>query len=254
MIRRALATILLSAWAFSAHAAATIDVKGAIQVQAASGVTSFAYTGLTTTAASQTNGGILVFTEFYADPGTVTCVWDSAGANQTMTQIASVNSGPTYTNSYSRAFALLAPTSYGAKTISCSWTNTTFIGINAVSFTSINQTSVAAAFVASTAAPSAVTTSSITVNGAAADILMAFHSAGGSSPTLSAVNNTSWYIDNSLGREGSGASYTTGVTSAALTATWSFAYDIAVIGVDVVAYGGGGGGGRPPTMTLMGVD
>ena len=252
MIRRALATLLLSAWAFSAQAAAAIDALGTLQAQAASGVTSFSYTGLTSTSASLTQGGILVFAEFYADPGVVTCVWDAAGANQTMTQIAAVTSGPTNVNAYAKAFALIGPTSSGNKTISCSWTNGTFIGINAVSFSGINQTSVAAAFVATTAAPAAVTTSSVTVSGATADLLFSAHSAGSSSPNCNSVSNTQWFINNSTPRTSWCANYTSGVTSAALSATWSGSQDIAVIGVDVVAYTGGGG--RPPTMTLMGVD
>lgn len=79
-------------------------------------------------------------------PPAAACVWDVGGTNQSMTAITGTNTGINGgISAASVLFGLLAPTS-GAKTLTCTWTGSNAVGIFAVSFTGVNQGSLAAAF------------------------------------------------------------------------------------------------------------
>src|SRR3954462_12004324 len=76
-------------------------------------------------------------------PGTVTAVWDSVGANQSMTLIRSWDSGTGY---YFYLFGLIAPAVLSGSAASVSWTsNSSFIAFGSC-WNGVKQTSVAAAF------------------------------------------------------------------------------------------------------------
>ena len=105
-------------------------------------------------------------------PAALACNWDSAGSNQAMTAISGTNSGTNGgVTGATEIFGLLAPTS-GNKNLKCTWTST---GTNeahavAISFTGVNQGSIASAFPngtfvsfsAPTAGPLSVTITSAT--------------------------------------------------------------------------------------------
>ena len=101
--------------------AVVIDAIGTEVLQATS-VMTFNYTGLTSTSAlTGGSGAILVLLNIQGnaiDP--VTCVYDPAGVNQSMTQLGKV-SGTVDTCCY--LFGLIAPGSYGNKTIVPTWSS-----------------------------------------------------------------------------------------------------------------------------------
>lgn len=79
-------------------------------------------------------------------PTGLSCHWDPTGTNQALTELTGANTG---TNggitAASTIYVLLAPTS-GTKNLTCTWTGSGEAHISAVSFTGVNQGSVAAAF------------------------------------------------------------------------------------------------------------
>ena len=108
-------------------AKATSDTLGT-----GTGITSF--TKLTV--GSGANRALVVILAWDVDPGTVTVKWDSAGTNQTVTQISKFAGSAGYVGIY----GLVAPTS-GAKNLSCTWVNSvTDAYVSALSFTGANQT------------------------------------------------------------------------------------------------------------------
>lgn len=98
------------------------------------------------------------------------CVYDVAGANQTMTAVSGTNTGISAAITAAMVFyGLVNPTSGASKTVTCSWTASSTVGVVAISFTGTNQSSVAAAFPngnfnspGSAASPAAVTITSAT--------------------------------------------------------------------------------------------
>jgi hypothetical protein len=213
-----------------------LDAAGSVGFSATN-VASASYTGITV--GSGANRALLFAINL--GPTTtvtgITATWDSAGANQSMTQVATVNTGSGGTYLY--IFGLLAPVS-GNKTLSVSWTGSAFYDAAAISFTGVNQASTAAAFVNSnsatalTTSPVGVTITSATGNISIATILGS-HSTGAG---LSAPSGTAVYTDNTnQGTITSAAmQYKAGATSNTLS--WTAAsgtMNFAALGIDIVA-------------------
>lgn len=100
------------------------------------------------TVGAGTNRALVAFVWFgmTTTPAGLACNWDPTGTNQALTELTGANSG---TNSgltgASTLFVVLAPTS-GTKNLTCTWTGSGEGHISAVSFTGVNQGSIAAAF------------------------------------------------------------------------------------------------------------
>jgi len=78
----------------------------------------------------------------------ISCVWDSGGTNQSMTQVANATATNIISGSeffLSAIFGLVAPTS-GNKTLTCSWTNPAIVYVDAISFNNVLQTGGAITF------------------------------------------------------------------------------------------------------------
>jgi hypothetical protein len=106
-------------------------------------VTSLTDTSMTV--GSLSNGVLVVFLEFNPTVSIsgVTVNWDSTGTNQSMTQIGTVAASDATSNVF--IFGLIAPTA-GNKTLSVSWTGSSYyVGIEA-SYSGAKQTSIATTF------------------------------------------------------------------------------------------------------------
>lgn len=109
--------------------------------------TSVSTSGLTMGA----GGGGAIVVGYWIDsanstPAALACAWDPGGTNQAFTAITGTNTGVNGgISGASVLFGLLAPTA-GNKTLTCSWTGSSTAAIVAVSFTGVNQGSIAAAF------------------------------------------------------------------------------------------------------------
>ena len=101
-----------------------------------SSLATYAYTGLTTTAAAN---AIIVFLAVDNNVSSgFTVKWDTAGANQTMTLIGQIVDS---TYSTINIYGLISPTTFGNKTITCSWTTADVFKVFAASFTGADTSS-----------------------------------------------------------------------------------------------------------------
>lgn len=209
-------------------------------VKEAGGVTTLTVSNLTV--GSGSNRALLAMASFEqsAVPAGLTAVWDSGGTNQSMTPVPNTNTGTNGGLSSSAVFfGLLAPTS-GNKSLVISWTGALGAHAVAMSFTGVNQTSVAVAFPngaftannTSTASPiSKVITSAI-------GNIVAAYAIEQSSP-WGAINGTTIASSAAGPNDAVAANYNTG----AATVTPSFAFTgpgvWAIIATDILAAGGG---------------
>lgn len=172
-------------------------------------------------------------------PSGLTVVWDSGGTNQSCTLISStsVANGPLAGSS--ALYGLVAPTS-GNKTLTISWTGNSEMHACAISFTGVDQTSVAVAFphgnthsVVAGASPTTVTITSATGN-----MVVACHSQNlGSWGTISGTTLAS---DGVTGPNLSvAANYAAGASTVTLTAAFSGTGANISAGCDILASGGG---------------
>lgn len=217
--------------------AVAFDAKTASWKQANPAAATLTITNLTIGAGS--NRGLLcgVFFENGAIPAGITANWDSAGTPQAMTQITNAVISADGTNSCTGAmYGLLAPTS-GNKNLQVSWTGNNVAYAFAISFTGVDQTSVAVAFPhgnsahTSSTSPATVTITSATGNQVVAMFANGFSAWGASSGTSIATDVTG-------PNQGVAANYNNGAAS--VTATYAFTgtglWD--AIGCDVLAAGG----------------
>lgn len=175
-------------------------------------------------------------------PTSVTAVWDSGGTNQSMTQIGTGTSTTTSTMQYIFLFGLLAPTS-GNKTLAFSWTNAASNGgyASAISFTGVNQTSVAAAFINFNTNNLSANPSTITITTTSGNATVEF--GGDFSGAPSATNQTLWYEDTAGGPNGWAAyALSVGASTAYSTTTGTPTFGVET-GCDIVAFVAGGGPG-----------
>jgi hypothetical protein len=146
--------------------------------------TSMAYTGITV--GSGTNRALVFAIYFDANVSSVSAVWDSVGANQTMELIGSKKENTW--NRYLYLFGLVAPAS-GNKTLSVSWTTTSTARGGAASFTGVNQSGGTASFADFTGADGSSATPAVSIPSASTDLAIAAH--GSSDGAASARSHTS---------------------------------------------------------------
>lgn len=204
----------------------TFDAKtAAVSPATAGNVTSLTVSNMTV--GSGSNRGLVVHIQFgsiAAYPVATTCTWDSGGTNQLMTIIpgttTALNGGIT---SSSAAFGLLAPTS-GNKSLVCTgWVTPSEVHITAVSFTGVNQTSVATAFPNGTSTVAITATASpisMTITSATGHMVTASY--GENCNNITAVTGTTIAIDNSTGPNiVAASSYQTGAATVTMQGTFS---------------------------------
>lgn len=198
---------------------------------------------------------------FVMDSGATTpaglgCVFDAAGANQTMTAVTGTNTGTSGAISAAAVwFGLVAPAVSASKTITCSWTGSNTVGLMAVAFTGVDQTSAAVAFPHGNfaspgfaASPARVTITSATGNmtvGLQAQNCVAF-TGGGSSGTLLTPE-----LD--MTNVGFVTNYANGAATVNMDATFSGTCTWMANGTDILAAGGGGGATSSSNLSLMGI-
>ena len=183
-------------------------------------------------------------------PSGVTAVWDSGGTNQAMTLVTGTNAGSSAATAASSIYALLAPTS-GTKNLVISWTGSNEAHAAAVSFTGVDQTSVAVAFphgttnfkVGATASPCSVTVTSATGNMVVNGF---FQKIGG----WGTISGTTIATDGVTGpNQGVAFSYASGAATVTSTAAFSGSDEWGAFGCDILAAGGGGGTAYTLTAT-----
>lgn len=104
-------------------------------------MTSHSNTGLTVAAGS--NIALVLAVIFRANVSTISAVWDSVGANQSLTQINSQKQNTW--SQYVYLFGLLNPAT-GNKTLSLSWTTSCNVAACLIALNGVEQGSIAAAF------------------------------------------------------------------------------------------------------------
>ncbi len=151
----------------------TLNATGTEQYHAAA--TSFDYTGMTVAAGSDT---ALLLTLMFGS-GSVTSItahWDSAGANQSMTQIVAHSQG----TATGAIFGLVAPAT-GNKTCHITWTGSAEIFACGIAFDGVDQTGGATTFPNS--ASSTTVTDKVTLTSATGNKVVGCQGAGASQGT-----------------------------------------------------------------------
>lgn len=233
-------------------AAVTLDACGTSDVTAGNGtttVTSVNFTNLTI--ASGSNRALVVVLNFgVATISGLTVVWDSGGANQSLTQINTAN-GTGGVVARADLWGLVNPV-IGNKTLTVSWTTASDIYVDACSFAGVDQTGGATSFPNSTSVTGSgiLTTLSTTVTSAIGDYVLAGFTVTGSG--FSSVNNTQVFIDNTgAGCCNAAANNAIGAASVTMTGNFGAATSSAAVGTDIKA--AASGGAACPALALLGV-
>lgn len=172
-------------------------------------------------------------------PSGITMTWDSGGTNQAMTLVADANSGVTGLNTGAQAqvWGLLAPT-IGLKTLSCSWTTTANLVLDAASFTGTATDTLANAFTnPNTSSGATGTTGTVVATGATGNInLAATGMRGANVSSLAATGSTSVFVNNTgQGTAGSRAPSAASLTWTATFASSPFSWALCCVDVSVPA-------------------
>lgn len=186
-------------------------------------------------------------------PPALTVVLDPLGVNQAFTQIPGTLRADGTLPSNGAIYGLLAPAATGNKNIVITWTTTSSeMHAAAISFTGVDQTSVAVAFPNGTnAAGAATTTSSVTVTTAVGDIPIACHAEN--IGNFTATNGTQIAnLPNTGPNLGVAANRGVGAAgTVTLTATISASGNFDAYGCNVKAAAGGGDTLGNSMQTLM---
>lgn len=163
-------------------------------------------------------------------PTGITVTWDSGGTNQAMTQITNATAASSAGSTV--LFGLLNPTS-GTKTLSASWTGASEVTLASVSFTLVDQTSIAVAFPHGNGATGSSTTPSVTITSATGNMTVAsFQTNLGN---INSTNGNNIFIDNNGTICDSAGNYITGAASVNLTASISLSGTWIAAGTDILA-------------------
>jgi hypothetical protein len=208
------------------NAVATADTTG-------NGATSASHSNLTIGAISNT--ALAVSMCWSANVASPAMNWN---ASEALSQVA----GATATNTASgvqRAdvWGRVNPTT-GNKTLSVSWTTAADFCVFAAAYDGVDQTGGSTSFAHGAGATGTSTTASVTVTSATGNMVQAAHTTGN---TISAVNNTSLFRDNTPATISGAANRASGGASVSMTATLTSS-QWASAGCDIVADAGGGGG------------
>lgn len=166
--------------------AVAVDAVSSAETASGAGVTTATHTNLTI-GASLSNGALIFGVGWDAKVTSPNAHWDSAGTNQLMTLIGTVNTAGT--NGTVAIFGLRNPTS-GNKTFSTSWTGASLATIFGVSFTGVDQTSDANAFKNFNSATGNSTTPSVTITSATGNIIVGAFVNSDNTVDWTSVNNT----------------------------------------------------------------
>lgn len=184
---------------------------------------------LALTVGSGANRALEVIVGFENTVTAVTASWDQDGTPQAMTLITNKISG-SLESVFS--FGLIAPTS-GQKKLRITWIGVGGeIALNAVSWTGVDQTSVAVAFPHAAADAQQSATSSLTITSATGNAVMSA-SIGGAAFTLNSVNQTQVMLYHGSGSLELGANRAAGASGVSLTGTWAGSENWAIIGNDI---------------------
>lgn len=143
------------------------------------------------TVGSGSNRALLVFLAFTGSgtaPSALTVTWDQGGTNQTMNQIVALND-LTANSCQSYLYGLLNPTS-GNKTLRITWTGGGTCVVDSMSFTNVNQSSIAAAFPWTGTNTGNSTTATITLNSGVNNICVAMGDVQFNNTTFASHNGT----------------------------------------------------------------
>jgi len=156
----------------------------------------------------------------------VSVVWDQGGANQACSLIVSQNDPSTV--QMTQLWGLVAPVS-GNKTLRVSWTTATRVGINALSFSGVDQTGGATSFPNSTGANGTSTAPSVTITSATGNMTVDCLSSSG---TIKSAPSQTQDFNNLRGA----GSYANGAASNVHSWTLDFSSDWASAGCDILAF------------------
>jgi hypothetical protein len=217
--------------------------RGAVAVDSNSGVTAESGAAATTlnlttfTMGTVSNGALVGMCCFNKTSiSAVTMHWDTAATNQLMTQVATGSCSDSSDDGF--FFALLGPTA-GNKTLGLTWTTTAQAFIGAVSFSGVDQGSVAGSFNHVSNATGTSTTPAVTITSAANNYTFGMEVCGNSGTTATPatqVNNTSGSSTDNMA-----ASVITGAASVAYSWTVSPSNPWAAFGCNIAAVGTVGG-------------
>lgn len=185
-----------------------------------------------------------------AVPGTITAKWDNAGTPQTMTLIASTTVSEANSDTTLQLYGLLAPTA-GNKQLVISWTGGSFEAhAAAISFSGVDQTSVAVAFPHGNTATGDTATATVAITSATGNMVVSAF--GQNSSTWGTISGTTIASESSGPSAAFAASYNSGAATVTQTAVLSSGTNFwSASGCDVLAAAGGGdtlGGAMPILM------
>jgi hypothetical protein len=186
--------------------------------------TTYDYTGLTITGGLTHSAMALVIFVENANVSGMSVTWDNGGTNQSMTQVGTILHA---SDKQIFLFGLVAPTS-GNKTAHLAWTGTAQVTVFAMSFSGVNQSSVASAFVNFNSGTFTGTSLSLTITSAANDVAVCFAQTDVNAGTL---NQTVLFQDGLVfwfesGQDGPGAATVTFTGSASLTSSIALGCDV----------------------------
>ncbi len=201
------------------------------------GVATLTVSNLTVGSGANRAMEILLWFSVHPLPSGIVATWDSGGTNQAMTAVANTSSDNSVLTGSTIIYGLIAPTS-GNKNLVVSWTGNAEAHAAAISFTGVNQTSVAVAFpngntnvhTTSTASPTSVAITSATGNMAVAMHLQ-------NVAVFDSTNATTLAIDSTGPNLAIAANYDSGAATVTLTAAFSGPGVWSAAGNDVLAAG-----------------
>lgn len=167
MIKRlALLLVLCLSLAGIAQAQVVFDANATAPTQGSAIAGATGVTLTTLTVGVGTNRGLIVQLGFSLTTiSGVTIVWDSGGTNQTVTAITGAACNGSGGNVRAMLAGLVAPTS-GAKTLKVTWTGTSDVELNALSWTGVDQTGGVTSFPHGTCVNGASSVPSVTITSA----------------------------------------------------------------------------------------
>jgi hypothetical protein len=172
-------------------------------------------------------------------PAALSLVWDSVGANQTLTQISGTLVANGVLTEVAALYGLVAPAS-GNKTLTISWTGNNEMHASAAAFTGVDQTSVAVAFPHGTTVAHTTSTASptsVTITSASGNMVVACHSQNVS--PWGVISGTQLAKDDVTGPNiGVVSNYNNGAATVTMTAAFTGTAAWDAIGCDVLAAGG----------------
>jgi hypothetical protein len=183
-------------------------------------------------------------------PSGLTATWDSGGTNQSMTQVPGTLVSSGYGGT-SALYGVLAPTS-GNKSLVVSWTGNHEMHAQCISFSGVDQTSVAVAFPHGTVNSGTANPATVTVTTANGNAVVAGHTQ--SAGFWQSTNNNTIDLDNTGPNTGWAGNYvlSSGAT-ATMTATIGASSQFDSIGTDILAAAAGGVVTQVESRLMMGV-